>query len=174
MDPFGQSHHLDPHRQPYSSSSSMAPFRLDEGFSEDASNQDEHGRNMFAATAARFQEWVMAQNEDARAEIAYEVLRTLRTSNIAAVVERLMPLLHMDPLQKLPPEITSQIFSSLDSNTLLTASLASQTWRARIMDTMLWQELYKNQGWGLDAKEIRQFENAHTSLVRQEFKKARG
>ncbi|KIX05167.1 uncharacterized protein Z518_06039 [Rhinocladiella mackenziei CBS 650.93] len=124
--------------------------------------------------AARFQEWVMAQNEDARAEIAYEVLRTLRTSHIAAVVERLTPLLHMDPLEKLPPEITSQIFSYLDANTLLTASLASRTWRGRIMDTMLWQELYKNQGWGLDNKEIKLFESVHNSFVRHEFKKARG
>ncbi|EXJ70790.1 uncharacterized protein A1O5_05780 [Cladophialophora psammophila CBS 110553] len=147
----------------------MAPFRLDEGFSEDASSQDEHGR-MSVATAARFQEWVMAQNEQARAEIAYEVLRTLRTSNIVAVVERLTPLLHIDPLEKLPPEITSQIFSYLDAETLLTASLASKTWRARIMDTMLWQDLYKKEGWGLDTKEIRQFESA---LMRQEFKKAR-
>ncbi|KIX97399.1 uncharacterized protein Z520_06851 [Fonsecaea multimorphosa CBS 102226] len=147
----------------------MAPFRLDEGFSEDASSQDEHGR-MSAATAARFQEWVMAQNEQARAEIAYEVLRTLRTSNIAAVVERLTPLLHIDPLEKLPPEITSQIFSYLDAETLLIASLASKTWRARILDAMLWQDLYKKEGWGLNTKEIRQFESA---LMRQEFKKAR-
>lgn len=115
----------------------------------------------------------MAQNEDARAEIAYEVLRTLRTSNIAGVVERLTPLLHMDPLEKLPPEITAQIFSYLDANTLLIASLASHTWRARIMDSMLWQDLYKSQGWGLDGKEIRLFESAHSSLVRHEFKKAR-
>ncbi|OAP55806.1 hypothetical protein AYL99_09958 [Fonsecaea erecta] len=147
----------------------MAPFRLDEGFSEDASSQDEHGR-MSTATAARFQEWVMAQNEQARAEIAYEVLRTLRTSNIAAVVERLTPLLHIDPLEKLPPEITSQIFSYLDAETLLIASLASKTWRSRIMDTMLWQDLYKKEGWGLNTKEIRQFESA---LMRHEFKKAR-
>lgn len=50
-------------------------------------------------------------------DIAYEVLRTLRTANIAAVVDRLTPLLHMDPVGKLPPEITSQIFSYLDAST---------------------------------------------------------
>ncbi|KAJ9613876.1 hypothetical protein H2200_002012 [Cladophialophora chaetospira] len=168
MDPFHN--HFDPHRSSYSSSS-MTPFRLDEGFSEDSASQDEHGRT-FAATAARFQEWVMAQNEEARAEIAYEVLRTLRTSNIAAVVERLTPLLHMDPLEKLPPEITSLIFSYLDAETLLTASLASQTWRIRIMDAMLWQDLYRKEGWGLDSKEIKQFENTH-SVVRKDSKRAR-
>jgi F-box and WD-40 domain protein 1/11 len=171
MDPY---HHpnLDPHQSPYPSASNSAPFRLDEGFSEETASQDD--RSIFAATAARFQEWVMAQDEHARAEIAYEVLRTLRTSNIAAVVERLTPLLHMDPLEKLPPEITSQIFSYLEAGTLLTASLASQTWRARIMDTMLWQELYKGQGWGIDSAEIRAFENAHALWTRRESKRARG
>jgi len=173
MDPFAHSH-LDPGRSPYASGSSSMPFRLDEGFSEDTSSQDEIGRSQFAATAARFQQWVMAQNEEDRAEIAYEVLRTLRTSNIAAVVERLTPLLHMDPLEKLPPEITAEIFSYLDARTLLTASLASRTWRARILDSRLWQRLFKSQGWGIDSKEIRAFENAHTGIVRHEFKKARG
>jgi F-box and WD-40 domain protein 1/11 len=170
MDPFGHSH-LDPHRAAYSSSSTT-PFRLDEGFSEDTASQDEHGRS-FAATAARFQEWVMSQNEEARAEIAYEVLRTLRTSNIAGVVEKLTPLLHMDPLEKLPPEITSQIFSYLDAETLLIASLASKTWRVRIMDSMLWQDLYRKEGWGLDWDEIQRFENNHSSVMRQEFRRAR-
>ncbi|KAI1626120.1 F-box and WD-40 domain-containing protein 1/11 [Exophiala viscosa] len=173
---------MDPSKQstftslpsPYASGSTHAPFRLDEGFSEDTSSQDENGRNMFDATAARFQEWVMAQNEDARAEIAYEVLRTLRTSNIAAVVDRLTPLLHMDPIEKLPAEITSQMFSYLDANTLLIASLASQTWRARIVDPMLWLDLYESQGWAYDRREVRAFEHAHNSLIRNEFKKSRG
>ncbi|KAK5053159.1 hypothetical protein LTR84_002133 [Exophiala bonariae] len=171
MDPYNHSN-LDSNQTPYPSGSNLAPFRLDEGFSEETASQDD--RSIFAATAARFQEWVMAQDEHARAEIAYEVLRTLRTSNIAAVVERLTPLLHMDPIEKLPPEITSQIFSYLEASTLLTASLASQTWRARIMDTMLWQELYRGQGWGVDSSEVKAFENAHAISSRRDIKRARG
>ena len=151
----------------------MGTFRLDEGYSEDPPSHDENGRNISAATAAAFQEWVMAQNEDARSDIAYEVLRTLRTSKIAAVVERLTPLLHMDPLEKLPPEITSEIFSYLDASTLLVASLASKTWRSRILDSRLWQHLYTGQGWGIDVDELKSFENGHVNLVRQQFKKAR-
>ncbi|KAJ9640716.1 hypothetical protein H2204_003005 [Knufia peltigerae] len=173
MDPYDNAD-IDPLQSGYPSSSTTTPFRLDEGFSEDTMSQDENGRNNFAAMAARFQEWVMAQNEESRAEIAYEVLRTLRTSNIAAVVDRLTPLLHMDPVEKLPAEITGSIFSYLDANTLLTASLASRTWRARVMDPMLWLALYKNQGWLYDKKEVDAFEHAHNSLVRHEFKRARG
>lgn len=170
MDPYHHSS-LDSNQSPYPSASNLTPFRLDEGFSEETASQDD--RSIFAATAARFQEWVMTQDEHARAEIAYEVLRTLRTSNIAAVVERLTPLLHMDPLEKLPPEITSQIFSYLEAGTLLNASLSSQTWRARIIDTVLWQELYRGQGWGVNSTEIKAFENAQALSARREFKRAR-
>lgn len=146
-------------------SSSSASFRLDEGFSEDTASQNDSSR-IASSNTDRFQAWVLSQNEDSRAEIAYEVLRTLRTSNIAAVVERLTPLLHMDPLEKLPPEITCQIFSYLDAHTLVTSSLASRTWRARVMDTMLWQDLYKSQGWGVDPTEVTAFENTHLSITR--------
>ncbi|EXJ82213.1 hypothetical protein A1O3_06026 [Capronia epimyces CBS 606.96] len=171
MERFGRSHTHSKRPSCPPSSSTQTPFRLDEGFSEDTSSQEENGRNGFAATAAQFQEWVMAQNEDTRADIAYEVLRTLRTSKIAAVVDRLTPLLYMDPLEKLPPEITSEIFSHLDAHTLVTASLASRTWRARVMDSKLWQDLYKGQGWGLNMAEIRQFDNIHASGGRAVYKK---
>jgi len=138
---------------------------LDEGFAEDSQNGDQV-QNSFVA-------WLNTQSERAKAEIAFEILRTLRSTDIAAVVDRLNPLLHMDPIEKLPPEITSLIFSYLDASTLLTASLSSATWRDRILDPRLWQQLYKSEGWGIDLGEVRAFEAAHTNLVRSEFKAAR-
>ena len=139
------------------------PFKLDEGFSEDMRTLQENGHNVPGVSNNVFQQWVMGQSEDARAQIAYEVLRTLRTSNIAAVVERLTPLLHMDPVTKLPPEITSIIFSNLPASTLLSASLASKAWRERILDSSLWKELYAGQGWGMDVKELRSLEDSQGS-----------
>lgn len=141
---------------PYGSSSTTAAFRLDEGFAEEACSQDENGRQAFE----QLQEWIMAQGQGTRMDIAYEILRTLRTSNIAAVVDRLTPLLHMDPVEKLPPEITSEIFQYLDAPTLLTAALASHTWRGRILDSRLWQKLFTSQGWAIDEVELRRFENS--------------
>lgn len=91
-------------------------------------------------------------------ELAYSLLRTLRTSTIAAVVDRLTPLLHMDPVVKLPPEITAEIFSYLDPASLLTASLASKTWRSRILDTRLWRQIFLSEGWGVDMTRARNFE----------------
>ena len=150
------SSYTGPNRGPYPPSSTTAPFRLDEGFAEEALSQDENGRQAFE----QLQEWIMAQSEGTRMDIAYEILRTLRTSNIAAVVDRLTPLLHMDPVEKLPPEITSEIFQYLDAQTLLTAALASHTWRSRILDSRLWQKLFSGQGWTIDETELRWFEKS--------------
>ena len=153
----------------YASASTPTPFRLDEGFSEDLSGQDDNGHLAFE----RLQEWIMAQGENTRMDIAYEILRTLRTSNVAAVVERLTPLLHMDPMEKLPPEITAEIFTYLDASTLLTASLASTTWRGRILDSRLWQKLFAGQGWGVETRELKHFEDS-MSLVRSSFSSRQG
>lgn len=97
-------------------------------------------------------------------ELAYTILRSLRTSTIASVVDRLTPLLHMDPVFKLPPEITAEIFAYLDPATLLTASLASRSWRARIFDSRLWRDLYIREGWRLDIDAIRRYERLQSQL----------
>lgn len=145
-------------RSPQSMQTHDIPFKLDEGFSEDMRSLQDNGHNTPEVSNVIFQQWVMGQSEETRAQIAYEVLRTLRTSTIAAVVERLTPLLHMDPVTKLPPEITSIIFANLPASTLLTASLASKAWRERILDSSLWKELYTGQGWGMDVKELMSLE----------------
>src|SRR3979490_448332 len=100
----------------------------------------------------------MAELTRTPTELAYTILRSLRTSSVAAVVERLTPLLHMDPVQKLPPEVTAEIFSYLDLTTLLTASRASRAWRDRIFDSRLWRELYLREGWGFDMDAVRNYE----------------
>lgn len=92
------------------------------------------------------------------ADFVYSILRTLRTSSIAAIVDRLRPLLHIDPITVLPPEITSEIFSYLSPTTLLEASRASRAWRERALDSRLWRQKFSSEGWGLDMKAIRQFE----------------
>ena len=127
------------------------PFRLDEGFSEDTSSQDELAR------MASLQEYIGSLSEERRMEVAYEILQTLRAANIAAVVDRLHPLLHLDPMERLPVEITAQVFGHLDAATLLTASLASQTWRSRILDSELWKRLFAGQGWGTDARQLKAY-----------------
>lgn len=107
------------------------------------------------------------------AEFAYSLLRSLSTATLAGVVDRLNPLLHMDPVVKLPPELTFQIFSYLDPRTLLTASLASRSWRSRILDSGLWRVLYINEGWRVDTRAIRNFEQEHAEAMSPQTRRSR-
>jgi hypothetical protein len=54
-------------RHSYSPPRATSTFKLDEGFSEDIRSQDEGGQVGLSASAPRFEEWVMAQSEEARA-----------------------------------------------------------------------------------------------------------
>lgn len=74
------------------------------------------------------------------------------------IVERLNPLLHIDPVAILPPEVTAQIFYCLDPSTLLKAGLASRAWRERTLDSQVWKIMYGLEGWGNDIDSIRSFE----------------
>ncbi|RDW60518.1 F-box and WD domain protein [Aspergillus mulundensis] len=151
-----------------------APFKVDEGYADDTRSQaDKELLRSPSDDVMSIPDWVLAHSEAERAEIAYSLLRTLRTSTVAAVVERLSPLLHMDPVLRLPPEITAEIFSYLDPQTLVTASLASRAWRDRISDSRLWKELYIDEGWRVDIDAIRAFEQEHSGFPSPQSRKSR-
>ncbi|KAH0287990.1 WD40 repeat-like protein, partial [Aureobasidium melanogenum] len=95
-----------------------------------------------------------------RYDTAYAALRSLRTSSIASIVERLNPLLHLDPVVFLPPEITSQIFLHLSPSDLLRCSTASRLWHERVLDSTLWRTFFAREGWMPDLAEVRSGEAA--------------
>lgn len=94
-------------------------------------------------------------------DFAYNVLRTLRVSSIAEVVDRLWPLFHKDPITIFPSEVMSQIFSYLTPTMLLEASRASRAWRERVLDNGLWKRKFNTEGWSLDVEEIQNFERKY-------------
>ena len=96
-------------------------------------------------------------------EFAYSLLRSLRTSSIAAIVDRLNPLLHMDPVIYLPPEITFEVFSYLDPQSLLRASTLSRTWRSRSLDPRLWRRLFGSEGWSANVRQVKEFEQTQSA-----------
>ncbi|KAF7713681.1 Uncharacterized protein PECH_000612 [Penicillium ucsense] len=155
----------------YSAPTLSPAFRLDEGYSDDTPSQAE--KETMADNAMSLPEWVLAQTEADRAAFAYTILRSLSTATLAGVVERLTPLLHMDPVLKLPPELTFQIFSYLEPRQLLTASLASRAWRSRILDSGLWRVLYIQEGWRVDLRAIRSFEQEQSEAVSPQTRRAR-
>ncbi|XRM47694.1 hypothetical protein ABZX51_010662 [Aspergillus tubingensis] len=151
-----------------------APFKLDEGYSDETRSQpDKDFLNSPPDDVMPLPDWVNAYSEAERAELAYKLLRTLRASTVASVVEKLAPLLHMDPVLKLPPEITAEIFSYLDPQTLVTASLASRSWRDRIFDTRLWRDLYISEGWRVDIDAVHTYEQEHSGLESPQLRKSR-
>ncbi|KAL4882020.1 WD40-repeat-containing domain protein [Aspergillus karnatakaensis] len=151
-----------------------ASFKVDEGYSDDTRSQpDKELLGTSSDNVMSIPDWVLSHNEAERAEIAYSILRTLRASTVAEVVERLTPLWHMDPVLKLPPEITSEIFSYLDPQTLLTASLASRAWRDRIFDSRLWKERYIDEGWRIDMHAVHAFEQEQSVPLSPQSRKSR-
>jgi len=94
-----------------------------------------------------------------RTEYAYKLIRTLPTSRIATLVDRLVPILYLDFVQILPPELSLQILSYLPVRSLLSASLASRTWRRFALEPRLWKDLYEVQGWRSNDAEILRLEN---------------
>ncbi|MCJ1391489.1 hypothetical protein MMC18_004353 [Xylographa bjoerkii] len=160
---------------PCPASSRQTPFKLDEGYSEETRSQDDGDSTMGAEPRSSnpivtslsplvgLPDAVMALTEAERSEYVYNVLRTLRTSTIAAIVERLRPLLHIDPVRVLPPETTSQIFSYLAPPMLLQASKVSKAWRERTLDSRLWKQKYIAEGWPLDVSEVTSFERSYKS-----------
>lgn len=93
-----------------------------------------------------------------RTEFTHTLLRSLRTSSIAAIVERLRPLLHIDPVLYLPPEITAEVFSYLDPQSLLRSSTLSRQWRSRALDPRLWRSLFAAEGWSVNVRQLKEFE----------------
>ncbi|KAF3179030.1 hypothetical protein TWF106_001365 [Orbilia oligospora] len=96
--------------------------------------------------------------DDVRTEVAYKLVRSLPTSAIASIVERLIPVLHLDFVALLPSELSLQILSYLPPRSLLNASLASKTWRKFAMEPRLWKGLYRAEGWSLNDEASFEFE----------------
>lgn len=184
-------------QSPFRAPSFSASFKLDEGYSDETRGQTNCDLNPPSDDVMTLPDWLLGHSEADRAgkdcnrgsglvflasisylpstilELAYSLLRTLRTSSVAAVVDRLTPLLHMDPVVNLPPEITFEIFSYLDATTLLAASAASRAWRCRTMDSRLWKDLYIQEGWGVDTDAVWKFEQEYSEPASPQTRKCR-
>ncbi|KAI9892513.1 MAG: hypothetical protein M1814_001470 [Vezdaea aestivalis] len=144
-------------------------FRVDEGYSEDTRSHpwtDSSLRPMADHPADLvLPDQIMNLPEPQRSELAYAILRSLRTSSVATIVDRLTPLLHLDPITHLPLELILQVFTYLDPQTLLRASVISKAWRERVLETRLWHGLYIREGWRADAGAVRRFEDRVAALT---------
>ncbi|KAF1813578.1 WD40 repeat-like protein [Eremomyces bilateralis CBS 781.70] len=160
------------------------PFKMDEGYSEDTRSQPDvevasrsdsrAGDALDAYPNALLPEWILALGEPERCELAYTIMRSLRTSSIAQIVDRVNPLLHLDPVSHLPPEIVLTVLSNLTAEELIKASVLSKGWHYRALDVQLWRSLFRSEGWRYNIREVREFEaRVFTSTVESREKHTR-
>ncbi|QDS75024.1 hypothetical protein FKW77_005914 [Venturia effusa] len=155
-------------------------YMKDEGYSEDTRSQA--GSEMRAdsrmgeiegdmmdqdAPPSLLPGWIMNMNETERTEFAYAILRSLRTSSIADIVDRFNPLLHIDPLTYFPPELTFELFSYLDPKSLLKASTLNKAWRIRTLDSRLWRQLFGGEGWAANTRVAQDFVSEQRSEIQR-------
>ncbi|EIW51804.1 WD40 repeat-like protein [Trametes versicolor FP-101664 SS1] len=80
-------------------------------------------------------------------ELAYTLLASLPRSRLAVLQARIAPLLKLDIVGLLPPEVSLHVFSYLSAQTLLTCALVSRRWRALADDESLWRNLCLARKW---------------------------
>ena len=80
-------------------------------------------------------------------------------SNLNKSVSKLSPIKnkkdkHLDPISKLPPTISGNIFSFLDPQSLCNAARASKMWNHIASSSFVWEALCAKKGWRLTAEEL--------------------
>ncbi|CCM04709.1 uncharacterized protein FIBRA_06896 [Fibroporia radiculosa] len=80
-------------------------------------------------------------------ELAFAIISSLPFSSIAALQRRIAPLLRFDLVGLLPYEVALHILSFLPSESLLTCSLVSRSWRVLAEDQSLWKALCSQRDW---------------------------
>ncbi|KAF8243108.1 WD40 repeat-like protein [Wilcoxina mikolae CBS 423.85] len=153
----------------------LQSFKVDEGYSGDETQTpsafEEPGSSMRDRMSdVKIPAWMTGLSAELREEYAYKLVRTLPTSHIASLVNRLVPVLHLDFVQILPSELSLQILSYLPPKSLLDASLTSRTWRKFALEPRLWRDLYKAQGWEADEDEVRAFETEMQARAEREIR----
>ncbi|KDQ61071.1 hypothetical protein JAAARDRAFT_191189 [Jaapia argillacea MUCL 33604] len=104
-------------------------------------------RSWLLAPAGRNDVPLLEISDKEREELADGLLASLPRSRLASVQRCISPLLQIDFVGLLPPEVSLEIFSYLSVQSLLTCTLVSRRWREIADDTSVWQNLCSDKGW---------------------------
>ncbi|TGZ85204.1 WD40 repeat-like protein [Ascodesmis nigricans] len=135
-------------------------LNFDEGYSGEKTPTPyhEHYSSMSNHDSVRVPLWMTGLRPDIREEYAFKLVRSLPTAHIASLVNRLVPILHLDFVQFLPPELVLHILSFLPPKSLLNAGLTSRAWRRYALEPGLWRALFLQEGWEANFDEVKRFE----------------
>lgn len=90
--------------------------------------------------------------------LAMTIMGDLPTSAVYDIVNAMGPLLHVNFLDRLPPEVCLKILGFLDPISVLQMAQTSRGSLPLSMDWTLWQQLYYREGWRTNQIELKSFE----------------
>ncbi|KFZ05935.1 hypothetical protein V501_07881 [Pseudogymnoascus sp. VKM F-4519 (FW-2642)] len=102
--------------------------------------------------------WYSSLDVDDRISLAMTIMGDLPTSAVYDIVNAMGPLLHVNFLDRLPPEVCLKILGFLDPLSVLQMALTSRGSLPLSMDWTLWQQLYYREGWRTNQIELKSFE----------------
>ncbi|KFY41359.1 hypothetical protein V494_03046, partial [Pseudogymnoascus sp. VKM F-4513 (FW-928)] len=102
--------------------------------------------------------WYSALDVDDRISLAMTIMSDLPTSAVYDIVNAMGPLLHVNFLDRLPPEVCLKILGFLDPLSVLQMAQTSRGSLPLAMDWTLWQQLYYREGWRTNQAELKSFE----------------
>ncbi|KFY21685.1 hypothetical protein V493_07197 [Pseudogymnoascus sp. VKM F-4281 (FW-2241)] len=129
----------------------------DEGYSEAPLGTQVSARSsgrMDPAVAS----WYSSLDVDDRISLAMTIMSDLPTSAVYDIVNAMGPLLHVNFLDRLPPEVCLKILGFLDPLSVLQMAQTSRGSLPLSMDWTLWQQLYYREGWRTNQIELKSFE----------------
>lgn len=72
------------------------------------------------------------------------------TANLADLFSEFNYRLHINPVEKLPFELTEIIMQHISPADVIRCSVTSRTFRSRALDSQLWKDFYFREGWRID------------------------
>ncbi len=90
--------------------------------------------------------------------LALTMLRSLPASKVQDIVDAIGPILHINFMDRLPPEVCLRILGFLDPYSLLQIATASRGCFSIAFDWTLWQYLYFAEGFLINTNEVQRFE----------------
>lgn len=85
-------------------------------------------------------------------------MKGLPTSAVYDIVMDTGPILHVNFMDRLPPEVCLKVLGFLDPVSVVQMAQASRGCMSLSMDWTLWQQLYFREGWLTNLAELRSFE----------------
>ncbi|KAF2154681.1 WD40 repeat-like protein [Myriangium duriaei CBS 260.36] len=109
-----------------------------------------------------------------RNDLAKASLAAMPTSYLARIVAECDYRLHINPVNKLPFELTEIVMQNLSPTDVVRCSMTSRGFRSRALDSQLWKLFYLQEGWRVDIDAIRNLTHSKNRRKHESSVEVRG